>query len=471
MRLADLVPDRPVPAPDLDVTGVTADSRKVRPGMVFAALKGARADGAAFVKEALRKGAVAVLADEDTAIEAPVILREEDPRRRLALMAAELAGAQPETIVAVTGTAGKTSVAEFTRQIFAAAGKTAVSVGTLGVEGAVRVPGGLTTPDPVALHQRLADLAGRGVTHVALEASSHGLDQRRLDGVHLAAAAFTNIGRDHMDYHPTPEAYLEAKLRLFRTLQPDASRTVVNPDAPGGAAVLAAVPGARTVGPHGDLLRLVEAERAADGARLVVEVAGAPHRVHLPLIGDFQIDNALIAAGLAMVAGISSADAIRALNDLIGAPGRLELVGRAAGAPVFVDYAHKPEAVTAALSAVRPGVKGRLVVVIGAGGDRDHGKRPLMGKAAADIADVVIVTDDNPRSEDPATIRKAILAAAPRAVEIGDRATAIRQAVAMLRPGDALVVAGKGHEEGQIVGDTVLPFSDRSAVLEALASL
>lgn len=472
MRLGDLVPDCPEGAASVEVAAVTADSRKAGPGTVFAALRGARADGAAFAGEAAARGAVAVLAAPDAVVDVAVpVVRDADPRRRLALMAAALAGPQPETIVAVTGTAGKTSVAEFARQIFAAAGRRAVSVGTLGIRGAVDVPGGLTTPDPVDLHARLATLARDGVTHVAMEASSHGIEQRRLDGVRLAAAGFTNIGRDHLDYHGTFEAYLAAKLRLFETLQPVGARTVVDPDAPGGDAVLAIAPDAFTVGPRGTGLRLVAAERLIDGARLAIEGAER-HDVILPLVGDFQVANALVAAGLAVVAGVPEDEAVAALGALAGAPGRLDLVGRArGGAPVFVDYAHKPEAVTAALSAVRPAVKGRLVVVIGAGGDRDPGKRPLMGAAAAAIADVVIVTDDNPRSEDPALIRSAILAAAPGAVEIADRAEAITHAVSMLREGDALVVAGKGHETGQILSDRTVPFSDHAAVREALESL
>lgn len=473
MRLGDLAPD--CPAPELDVRAVTADSRKVAPGMLFAALKGERFDGTRFIADAVAAGAVAVLVAEDAEVGAEAsagvpLLRDADPRRRLALMAAALAGPQPPIIAAVTGTAGKTSVAEFTRQIFASAGHKAVSLGTLGVRGAVEVHGGLTTPDPVALAGELADLAGRGVTHVAIEASSHGIDQRRLDGVRLTAAAFTNIGRDHLDYHKTQEAYLKAKLRLFETLQPDASKTVLNPDAPGAEAVLKIAPGAFTVGRRGTGLALNSAERIAGGARLVVE-GRVRHTLELPLIGDFQVDNALVAAGLAIVAGVSEADAVAALATLKGAPGRLELVGHAKGAPVFVDYAHKPDAISAALSALRSDVSGRLVIVIGAGGDRDPGKRPLMGRAATALADVVIVTDDNPRSEDPASIRAAVLAGAPGAVEIGDRGEAIAHAVAMLQEGDALVVAGKGHEEGQYIAGEVIPFSDHSAVRAAIAAL
>jgi UDP-N-acetylmuramoyl-L-alanyl-D-glutamate--2,6-diaminopimelate ligase len=472
MRLGELLPDCPPEAAAIAVAGVTADSRKVVPGKVFVAVKGEKADGAAFAADAAARGAVAVVAAPDAVVDATVpVVRDEDPRRRLALMAAALAGPQPEAIVAVTGTAGKTSVAEFTRQIFTATGGQAVSIGTLGIRGAVEVPGGLTTPDPVDLHERLAALALDGVTHVAMEASSHGLSQRRLDGVRLAAAGFTNIGRDHLDYHGSEEAYLAAKLRLFDTLQPVGARTVVNPDAPGAASVLAIAPDAFTVGSRGEGLHLESAERVPEGARLLIDGAAGPHDVLLPLVGDFQVENALIAAGLAIVAGVPETDAVPALEALGGAPGRLELVGRARKAPVFVDYAHKPEAVTAALSAVRPGIAGRLVVVLGAGGDRDPGKRPLMGRAATAIADVVIVTDDNPRSEDPAAIRRAILAAAPGALEIPDRGEAIRHAVQMLREGDALVIAGKGHETGQVVGDRTLPFSDHAAVKEAIGSL
>lgn len=472
MRLRDLAPDVDVPAAALEITGITADSRRVAPGMMFAALRGTRADGAAFVAEATARGAVAVLAEAGTPIEADVpVLRVDDARRRLALIAARLAGRQPPVIVAVTGTAGKTSVAEFARQIFAAAGHRAVSLGTLGVAGAVTIPGGLTTPDPVALHARLSEVAAAGVTHAALEASSHGLEQRRLDGVRLTAAAFTNIGRDHLDYHATAEAYLAAKLRLFEVLQPDPTRVVVDPEAPGASAVLAIAPQAYTVGRAGARLRLHGAEPAGEGARLALEADGRHYDIILPLAGDFQVANALLAAGLAVCAGVPEETAIAALGTLVGAPGRLELVGRVRGAPIFVDYAHKPDAVAAVLAAVRPRVRGRLLVVLGAGGDRDPGKRRLMGEAAARGADIVIVTDDNPRSEDPAVIRRAVLAGAPGALEIGDRGEAIARAVAMLREGDALVVAGKGHEEGQIVGDRVLAFSDRSAVQAALADL
>lgn len=472
MRLASLAPDLVEglgDAADIEVSGITADSRIVAPGMVFAALKGERHDGAHHAAEAVAKGAVAILAAPDAHIPADApVLRDPDPRRRLALMAASMAGPQPAVMLAVTGTAGKTSVAVFTQQILAAAGHPSVSIGTLGVDGAVSIPGGLTTPDPVKLHARLAEVKAAGVDHVALEASSHGLEQRRLDGVRLTAAAFTNIGRDHLDYHKTQEAYLAAKMRLFDTLLPAGAPTVVDPDAPGADSVLAIAEHPLTVGRSGKHLRLIKAEPTPYGADLVVEADEGITAVALPLIGAFQVGNALLAAGLAMAAGVPASLALEALADLRGAPGRLDRVGGPTSPPVFVDYAHKPEAVTAALGAVRPSVKGRLIVVIGAGGDRDPGKRPMMGKAAAEGADIVIVTDDNPRTEDPATIRAAVMEGAPGALEVADRREAIFAAVAMMGEGDALVIAGKGHEEGQIVGDKVLPFSDHSCAREAL---
>lgn len=476
--LSDLAPDL-VTAADagVAVTGLTADSRAVKPGYVFAGLAGSKADGARFVADAVAAGAVAVLLDRVAEVPKGLgvpVLRDADPRRRLALMAAALYAPQPETVLAVTGTAGKTSVAAFTRQILEAAGRPAASLGTLGIVTAAGTRyGSLTTPDPVVLHRDLAALAREGIQHAVLEASSHGLDQRRLDGVRFAAAAFTNLGRDHMDYHPTVESYLAAKLRLFETLLPDAAPVVVDPSAPKASAVVAA---ARrrglpliTVGSLGTTLKLVDVLPDAVGQRLVVEAEGGRHVVRLPLLGDFQVSNALVSAGLAVAAGVPAAEALAALADLEGAPGRLDLVGRTAeGAPVFVDYAHKPDALEAVLETLRPLTDGRLIVVFGAGGDRDRGKRPLMGAVASRLADVAIVTDDNPRSEPPAAIRAAILAAAPGALEIGDRRAAIVEAVGMLKAGDVLVVAGKGHEPGQIVGDVTLPFSDHAVVREAL---
>jgi UDP-N-acetylmuramyl-tripeptide synthetase/UDP-N-acetylmuramoyl-tripeptide--D-alanyl-D-alanine ligase len=478
MRLQDL-------APDLDlgtdggvvVSGLTADSRKVGAGMLFAALPGTRADGAAFVADAVAAGAVAILTGTGVGLPGTLgipVVRDDDPRRRLALMAARFSGDQPGTIVAVTGTAGKTSVAAFTRQIFAAAGHQSASVGTLGVVTSTGAGyGGLTTPDPVALQQELADLARSGVTHLAFEASSHGIDQRRLDGVRIKAAAFTNLGRDHLDYHATVEAYLAAKLRLFETILGPDGIVVIDPLSPGAEAVIA-VARARgltpfTVGKAGANLRLIETVVEADGQRLTIEAGGGAHHVKVPLLGGFQVDNALLAAGLAIAVGVKLETALGALGALEGAPGRLELVARtAAGAPIFVDYAHKPEALRTVLETLRSIARGRLVVVVGAGGDRDTGKRPLMGEIAADLADDAIITDDNPRSEDPAAIRAQILAASPKLREIPDRRAAIRAAVSELGPDDVLVVAGKGHETGQIVGDVTHPFSDHEEIRAAL---
>ncbi len=463
----------------VEITGLTPDSRVVRPGYLFAALAGSRADGARFVADAVARGAVAVLARPDAALPMPagcVIIRAPEPRRSLALMAARYHGRQPETSVAITGTNGKTSIAEFTRQIFAACGRQAASLGTIGVvrpDGAVY--GSLTTPDPVTLHATLADLARNGVTHLALEASSHGLDQFRLDGVRLAAAAFNNLGRDHLDYHPTIAAYLDAKLRLFRELMLPGQPVVVNAD---GACAEAAVAAAlerglslMTTGYAGETLRLASARRVGFRQRITVEHAGRVHDLELPLIGDYQAGNALVAAALAMACGETADAALAALPRLAGVKGRLEVVGDVRGGIAVVDYAHKPEALEAALDALRPFATGRLVCIVGCGGDRDRGKRPIMGRIGAQKADVLIVTDDNPRSERPEAIRAEILAGAPDAVEIGDRAEAIRAGVAMLGKGDVLLVAGKGHETGQIVGDMVLPFSDQMETLAAIRGI
>lgn len=479
MLLEELSAELTVPAEarGTEITSVTADSRTVAPGSLFAALRGVRSDGARFAAEAAAAGAAAVLAGTEAdlpALSVPVV-RSPDPRRALALVAARLAGAQPDTVLAVTGTSGKTSVSVFLRQILQAAGLRAASIGTIGVvtpDGATY--GSLTTPDPVQLHAMLADIAAEGITHAALEASSHGLDQRRLDGVRIAAAGFTNLGRDHLDYHPTVEDYLAAKLRLFDTLLPADGIAVFDPGEPYAdrVAEVAARRGLRTitVGERGHDLTL--RALAIDGFRqnLEIEAGGETHRVVLPLVGRFQVSNALIAAGLAMAAGVSATTALTALEGLEGAPGRLEHVGSTReGALVFVDYSHKPDALDDALAALRPYAAGRLVVVFGCGGDRDAGKRPIMGEVAVRRADIAIVTDDNPRSEDAASIRRAVMAAAPSAIEIGDRGAAIRHAVGLLGPGDVLCVAGKGHETGQIVGEVTLPFSDHEAVLTALA--
>ena len=480
MKLNDLAGILPVEGfPDIALTGIASDSRRIEPGGLFFALAGTRADGAAYARDAAQRGAVAVVAARGAALaglEVP-LLAVDDPRRALALAAARFFARQPQTVVAVTGTSGKTSVAAFTRQIWQRAGLAAASIGTTGVVAPGRSEyGSLTTPDPVELHRLLAELADAGVTHAAMEASSHGLDQRRLDGVRLSAGAFTNLGRDHMDYHATVEDYHRAKLRLFTELLPEGAPAVIFADDPWSAPTVAAARAAGlavlTVGRQGDFLRLKRVEHERHRQRAEIEHAGTLHEIDLPLAGDFQIANALVAAGLAIATGTDAASALAALEALKGAPGRLDLVGTTKhGAPVYVDYAHKPDALENVLAAVKPFTTGRVVVVFGCGGDRDRGKRPIMGGIAARLADVAIVTDDNPRSEVPAEIRAAIMAAAPGAIEIGDRRRAIREAVAMLHAGDTLVVAGKGHEEGQTVGATTLPFSDHEEVRAALREL
>lgn len=460
----------------IQITGLAADSRRAGPGCLFAALPGSRTDGARFARDAVVKGATAVLAARDAALDVDVpVVRAADPRRALALAAARFHAVQPDIVVAVTGTSGKTSVAAFARQIFAKAGHQAASLGTIGVVSPkAETHGSLTTPDPVELHRLLAELAGEGVTHLALEASSHGLDQRRLDGVRFSAGAFTNLGRDHMDYHPSVEAYLAAKLRLFEDLLPEGAAAVVDADSPESASVVEV---ARrrgltvlSVGGAGTSLRLLEARPDGFRQRLKIDAGEGARDVVLPLVGGFQVSNALVAAGLAIATGTPADTALAALETLEGARGRLELAGRTRdGALVFIDYAHKPDAIVNALQALKPFARGRLAIVIGAGGDRDPGKRPLMGKASVDNADVVYVTDDNPRGEEPASIRAAVLAEAPGAIEIGDRRRAIETAIKALETGDILLIAGKGHETGQIVGARVLPFSDHDVVQAALA--
>jgi UDP-N-acetylmuramoyl-L-alanyl-D-glutamate--2,6-diaminopimelate ligase len=460
----------------LDVNGVTADSRTVKPGDLFVAVAGSKDDGLRFVGDALAAGAAAIMAERvpQTPLPAGVaFVRVGDARRALALAAARFFSRQPETVAAITGTSGKTSVAAFTRQIWAATGEDAASIGTVGLVAPDReVYGSLTTPDPVALHRALDELAGDGITHLAIEASSHGLDQHRLDGVRVTAGAFTNISRDHLDYHPTPQAYLAAKLRLFTDLIRARGAAVVNVDHEHADAVVAAAKQRKlrllTVGRRGEGIRIVDTAIEGFAQTLKVAHAGTSYTVRLPLPGAFQVENALVAAGLAIATGSHPGAVFAALAQLKGAKGRLDLVGEKDGAPVFVDYAHKPDALAKALEALRPYVTGRLVVVFGCGGDRDAGKRPMMGEIAARMADRVIITDDNPRGEDPGEIRAAILAAAPGAIEIGDRTEAIRTAVAELRRGDVLLVAGKGHETGQIVGKQTLPFSDHDAVARAL---
>ncbi|MEQ1716424.1 MAG: UDP-N-acetylmuramoyl-L-alanyl-D-glutamate--2,6-diaminopimelate ligase [Hyphomicrobium sp.] len=479
MRLRDaLPPDIAVPGAvcDLEVKGITAASTAAGPGIIFAALPGAKTDGALFIPDAMRRGAAAIVAGEGKAIDVEggvPVFRVANPRRALSMIAARLYAGQPAVAVAVTGTSGKTSVADFTRQIFTHLGRRAASLGTIGLikpDGAIF--GSLTTPDPVTLHATLAGLAQEGITHLAFEASSHGLDQHRLDGVRLVAAAFTNLGRDHMDYHATADDYFNAKMRLFTELLEPGQSAVVNTDGAYGDRVtaIAEARGLRvlTVGSQGTCLRRLSLKNQGFSQVMRIEAEGRIVDVHLSLVGAYQAENALTAAGLAIAAGEDTAAVLAALPGLTGVPGRLEIIGEANGGLAIVDYAHKPEALIAALDACRPFVSGKLIAVFGCGGDRDRGKRPLMGAISAEKADVTIITDDNPRSEVPSAIRAEILSAAPGAREIGDRGEAIRSAVAMMGKGDVVLVAGKGHETGQIVGNRVVPFSDHEALRLAL---
>jgi UDP-N-acetylmuramoyl-L-alanyl-D-glutamate--2,6-diaminopimelate ligase len=460
------------------IAGLTADSRAVAPGYLFAALPGARADGRAFIAEAVRRGAAAVLAPGGTAwpdqIPPRPLLTSADPRRALALLAAAYHGAQPATLVAVTGTNGKTSTVDFLRQLWTLDGARAASLGTLGLVAPGFPPGpSLTTPDPVALHATLAALAQAGIGHAAMEASSHGLDQRRLDGVTLAAAGFTNLTRDHLDYHGGMDAYRAAKLRLFDTLLPAGATAVAHAEMEAASlAALRAVAARRglrllTVGEAGEAVRLLRQVPRPDGQALEIEAFGARHAVTLTLPGRFQADNALMALALAVATGMAPDRAVALLPRLAGVRGRMELAAKLPnGAAVYVDYAHTPDALERLLAALRPHVApgAKLHVLFGAGGDRDPGKRPLMGAACAQRADVCWVTDDNPRSEDPAAIRAAVLAGCPGGIDAGDRAGAIGRAIAALGPGDVLAVAGKGHESGQTIGAVTHPFDDASVV-------
>jgi UDP-N-acetylmuramoyl-L-alanyl-D-glutamate--2,6-diaminopimelate ligase len=458
--------------PRTPIGAITLDSREVKPGALFAALPGTRVHGAEFIQFALRMQAAAILTDREGARIAAeelaahpevALVVAEDAREALAGAAALFFGAQPDATVAVTGTNGKTSVVSFTRQIWTALGHAAISIGTTGIEGAWEAPLAHTTPDAVTLHRMLAEAAEAGITHAAMEASSHGLDQRRLDGVRLAAAGFTNLSQDHLDYHTDLEAYFQAKAALFTRLLPQDAPAVVNVDCPWGLRLAGLIDGPLIrIGAARDAeIRILAQRFETEGQHLRFSRKGVTYQEYLPLVGGFQAANALVALGLVLSTGGEAGAATVALSKLKGVRGRMQLAAtRANGAPVFVDYAHTPAALETALKALRPHVMGRLIVVFGAGGDRDRTKRPLMGRAAAENADVVYVTDDNPRTEDPADIRRAILAACPEANEIGDRAEAILRAVDALLPGDALLIAGKGHERGQIVGDTIYPFDD-----------
>jgi UDP-N-acetylmuramoyl-L-alanyl-D-glutamate--2,6-diaminopimelate ligase len=468
-----------------EITGIAIDSRDVKEGFLFAALPGTRVHGGEFITFALRMGASAILTDgvgaeiaaEELAGSSAAVVLAEDPREALAAAAALWFGAQPDTVVAVTGTNGKTSVTSFTRQIWQGLGHAAANVGTTGVEGDFSAPLSHTTPDPITLHRLLAEMAAAGVTHAAMEASSHGLDQRRLDGVQLAAAGFTNFTQDHLDYHETFDAYFDAKAGLFERVLAADGTAVINFDDSRGIELADRADDAGHEllatgrGEEADL-RLLGQRFDGSGQDIRFSYRGEIYQSRLNLIGGFQAENILIAMGLVLASGTPMADIVPVLPKLETVRGRMELAAtRNNGAAVFVDYAHTPDALATALKALRPHVMGRLIVVFGAGGDRDRGKRPLMGQAARDHADVVFVTDDNPRGEDPATIRAEILAACPEATEVGDRAEAILRGVDALGAGDVLLLAGKGHETGQIVGSDVYPFDDVEQASVAVAAL
>jgi UDP-N-acetylmuramoyl-L-alanyl-D-glutamate--2,6-diaminopimelate ligase len=460
---------------DSTVTGFAIDHRKVAAGSVFGAFKGAVFDGEDFIPQAVGRGAIAVVARPEATVENVPHLSDPVPRRLFAELAAKFYAPYPETVVAVTGTNGKTSTVEMTRQIWRMLGHRSASIGTLGVTTSDdQVKTGLTTPDIVTFLHNMAGLKRMGMTHVAYEASSHGLDQYRAEGVPLAAAAFTNFSRDHLDYHETMDAYFEAKMRLFDELLPTGKPAVIWTDDPKSGEVMerARKRGHQllTVGRKGETIRLVEQSPTALGQTLMLEHGGKSYRLALPLIGAYQASNVLTAAGLVLATGGEWAATFSAMQRVAPVRGRLEraVISRA-GVPVYIDYAHTPDALQAAIAALRAHVEGRLITVFGAGGDRDQGKRPEMGAVATRLSDVVIVTDDNPRSEDPAVIRSAIMAGAPGATEVPGRREAIAEAIRIARSGDIVLVAGKGHETGQIVGDRVLPFDDALVARECAA--
>ncbi|WP_227271434.1 UDP-N-acetylmuramoyl-L-alanyl-D-glutamate--2,6-diaminopimelate ligase [Roseobacter weihaiensis] len=466
------------------VAGLAVDSREVREGFLFFALPGTKVHGGEFIQYALRMGAVAILTDAEGAQIAADALHKstaalvisEDPREALARTAALWFGAQPETMIAVTGTNGKTSVATFVRQIWALLGHKAINLGTTGVEGDWQAPLAHTTPEPITLHRVLAEAVSHGITHAAMEASSHGLDQRRLDGVTLTAAGFTNFTQDHLDYHASFEDYFDAKAGLFARVLPEDAKAVINIDVDRGVdmAAIANARGCPVVSVGRDIgdMHLGNIQVDATGQTVCFKYLGKQHVRRLRLIGGFQAENVMLAAAIVIACGADPFDVFNTLEELTTVRGRMQLAAtRENGAAVFVDYAHTPDAVATALQALRPHVLGRLIAIVGAGGDRDATKRPLMGQAAAENADLVIVTDDNPRSEDPAAIRAAVLLGVPDALEVGDRAEAILRGIDALGPGDALLIAGKGHETGQIIGDDILPFDDAEQASVAVAAL
>jgi len=475
MRLIDLLPDAPPAAGEARITGFAIDHRKVAPGTVFGAFRGARFNGEDFIDEAIGHGAIAIVSSPQASAKGAVHIVDAEPRRAFASLAARFFAPFPDTTVAVTGTNGKTSTVELTRQLWRMAGFHAASIGTLGVTtGDDQVSTGLTTPDIVTFLSNMAGLRREGVSHAAFEASSHGLSQYRTEGLPVRAAAFTNLSRDHLDYHGTMDDYFAAKLRLFTEVLDKDGTAVLWADDARSADVAAAVRnrGIRllSVGAAGEAIRLVGRTATALGQTLRIETEGMPREVKLPLIGAYQAANALVAAGLVIATGGDVELTLANLQRVAPVRGRLEraAIGRS-GAPIYVDYAHTPDALEAAISALRPHAAGRLITVFGAGGDRDRGKRPLMGEAATRLSDVAIVTDDNPRNEDPALIRRDVLAGAPAAREIAGRREAIAAAIGEAREGDIVLIAGKGHEQGQIVGDRVLPFDDVSVARECAA--
>lgn len=476
VKLRVLIDHVPSPHHDVEIEGLSSDSRLIKDHFAFFALAGSKARGGHFIKDAIQRGASVVIGEETSPQELPkeiIYLYVDDARLSLARAVSRFYPRQPDTIVAVTGTAGKSSVADFTRQIFSKNGHRAASLGTIGITREDRIDyGALTTPDPVSLHETLQALHDEGITHLAMESSSHGLDQKRLDGVRLTAAAFTNLGHDHLDYHGTREAYLQAKLRLFDPLLPKGAPAVINADCDDAATIIEK---ARhrgldivSVGRAGQTITLSVARREGFDQIISLRHEGCSYEVNLPLVGEFQISNALVAAGLALSTGLKADAVFDALSTLRGVKGRLERVGAHKGGLIIIDYAHKPDALKAVLETMRPFADGRLICLFGCGGDRDKEKRALMGAIAHQNADITIVTDDNPRSEDAALIRRTILSTVPGAREIGDRAEAIHTGIDMLQKGDVLVIAGKGHETGQMIGDKILPFSDHDIVATCL---
>lgn len=468
-NLTDLI-DTPA---NMEVEGLTADSRQARRGYVFAALPGTKANGESYIEDAIRHGASAVLAKTGTVLPADsnaILIEQDNPRKALSLMAAKFYGLQPETIVAVTGTNGKTSTVSFCQQLWHLSGtKSCASIGTLGVRGPGMIrSGSMTTPDPVSLHAELADLAAVGITHLAMEASSHGLDQYRLDGVRMSAAGYTNLSHDHLDYHGDMETYFQSKARVFSEVLEPGSLAVINADDEYYPQLKAICDKAGhkviSYGETGEDILLKSRTPKPDGQEIEIIVNGEEHILTIPLVGDFQVMNALCALGL------TGADP-KLLSELRGVPGRLQLVpGHPKGA-VYVDFAHTPDALLHVLGALRPHTDGRLICLIGAGGDRDIKKRPAMGSISSELADIVIVTDDNPRSEDPVAIRAAVMEGAPDAIEIDGRAEAIRRGIKMMEEGDVFVIAGKGHEEGQDIGGTIHPFNDFLEATKAIEGL